>query len=63
MFAEDRLEGMLLICIPMMIVLLGCGASMVRPHVLLAVLDVLTAWTCVSIPLAVLFGHCALNDE
>jgi hypothetical protein len=63
MFAEDRLERLLLICIPMMIVLLGCGASMVRPHVLLEVLDVLTAWTCASVPLAVLFGHCALNDE
>jgi hypothetical protein len=63
MFAEDRLERLRLICIPMMIVLLGCGASMVRPHVLLEVLDVLTAWTCASVPLAVLFGHCALNDE
>ncbi|HTW70480.1 MAG TPA: hypothetical protein VME47_11370 [Acetobacteraceae bacterium] len=63
MFAEDRLERMLLICLPVMIVLLGCGASLVRPHLVMDVLDVITAWTGTSIPLAVLIGHCALNED
>lgn len=63
MIAADRLERMLLICIPVTIILLGCGASLMRPHLVRDVLDVLTAWTCTSIPLAVLVGHCALNEE
>jgi len=63
MFAEDRLERLLLVCIPATIVLLGCGASVVRPHFVMQVLYMLMAWICTSIPLAVLVGHCALNDE
>jgi hypothetical protein len=31
--------------------------------VLADLLTVLTAWTCFSIPLAVIIGHCALSEE
>ncbi len=61
--AEDRRERLLLSFLPSLIVLLGCGASLV-PHAALAqVLGFVTAWTCLSIPLAVLVGHCALSED
>ncbi|HUB16554.1 MAG TPA: hypothetical protein VMB34_31755 [Acetobacteraceae bacterium] len=61
--AEDRLERLLLFCIPAVIVLLGCGAGMLRPDAVIKVLDFLAAWTFASIPLAVLVGHCTMDRE
>lgn len=61
--AGDHLERLLLLFVPMLIVLLGCSASMLRLHLVFEVLDVLTAWTCASVPLAVLIGHCVLTDD
>ncbi len=60
---EDRLERVLLICLPVMIALLGCGAGMLPEHRVMLVLDFLTAWTFGSIPLAALVGHCAPGEE
>ena len=60
---EDRPERGLLICLPVMIVLVGCCASMLPEHAVMEVIDFLAAWTFGSIPLAVLVGHCALGEE
>ena len=62
-FAKDRLEAVILFGVPALIVLLGCAAGEPRFHVVVEVLDYLAAWTCTSIPLAVLIGHCALGSE
>jgi hypothetical protein len=57
--AEDHRERLVLFFIPTLIVILGCGVSLVPP----AALAFLTAWVCLSFPLAVLFGHCALSED
>jgi hypothetical protein len=61
--AEDRRERLILICVPALVVLLGCGASLLPPAALAEGLACLTVWTCLSIPLAVLVGHCALGED
>lgn len=60
---EERLERVILICTPMLVVLLGCGATLLSPAMLSEVLFYLTVWACLSIPLAVLVGHCVLSEE
>jgi hypothetical protein len=60
--AEDRRDR-LVFYIPALIVVLGCGVSLL-PHAALAdALIGLTAWTGLSIPLAMLIGHCALSED
>jgi len=61
--AEDRQDRLLLVGVPALVALLGCGISLLPPAALADLLDCLTAWTCVSIPLAVLVGHCALGED
>lgn len=40
------------------------AAAFVLPNGTLAlVLTVLTAWACVSVPVGVLVGHCALSED
>lgn len=61
--AEGRREALVLFCVPALIVLVGCGASLLPPAALAQVLICLAAWSCLSIPLAMLFGHCALGED
>ena len=61
--AMDRRERVILLCVPVLIVLTGCGASLLSPATLAQVLAGLTVWTCLSFPLAVLVGHCALGED
>jgi hypothetical protein len=61
--AEDRRERVILFCLPALILLLGCGASLLPPAILSQVLACLTVWTCLSLPLSVLVGHCALSED
>jgi hypothetical protein len=61
--AGDRQQRTILICVPALIVLLGCAASLLPPAALAEALAWVTAWTCLSFPLAVLVGHCALGED
>jgi hypothetical protein len=61
--AEDRRERLMLLFLPALILLLGCGASLVPQAALEETVVFLTAWISLSIPLAVLFGHCALSED
>jgi len=61
--ADDRRDRMISFCVPAMVVLTGCGASLLPPATLGQILEFLTVWTCLSIPLAVLVGHCALGED
>jgi hypothetical protein len=54
---------MISFCVPALIILTGCGASLLPPATLAQILTGLTAWTCLSLPLAVLVGHCALGED
>jgi hypothetical protein len=61
--ADDRRERVILFCVPALVLLLGCGASLLPPATLSQVLSCLTVWTCLSLPLSVLVGHCALSED
>lgn len=61
--AEDRRDRVISFCVPAIVVLTGCGASLMPPAMRSEVLEFLTIWTCLSIPLAVLVGHCALGED
>ena len=61
--ADDRLERVILFCVPTLIVLLGCGASLLPYAAIVEALACLILWSCLSVPLAVLVGHCALGEE
>lgn len=56
-------DAAILFCIPTLIVVLGCGASLLPAAAVDAALSILIAWTFLSIPLAVLIGHCVLSEE
>ncbi len=61
--AQERRERLILFCVPALVVLLGCGASLLSPATLAEGLACLTVWTSLSVPLAVLVGHCALGED
>ena len=61
--AEDRRERLILFCVPTLVAMLGCGASLLPAAALADMLHLATAWTCLSIPLAVFVGHCALGED
>ena len=60
--AQDRRDRLILLCVPTLIVVLGCGISLLPAVVVTEVVTFLTVWTIGSIPLAVLVGHCALSE-
>lgn len=61
--AEDHRERLVLFFLPTLIFVLGCGASLMPPAALAETLAFLTAWICLSVPLAVLVGHCSLSED
>jgi hypothetical protein len=61
--AEDDRESLTLALLPELILLLGCGASLMPPDALITTLTFLAGWILLSVPLAVLFGHCVLSEE
>ena len=56
-------ERLISISQPTLIVLLGCGLSVAQPMAVAQALAAVTVWTCVAVPVAVLFGHCALSED
>jgi hypothetical protein len=57
--ADHRRERGVLFAVPALIVLLGCGWRLVPFDVVVW----LIAWTFLSLPLAILIGHCALTED
>ena len=45
------------------IALTATAACLLPVDVLATILTVLTAWTCASLPIGVLVGHCALSED
>ena len=60
---EDTLSRMLLFGLPATIVAVGIGISMLPGSYAANVTDALATWACMSLPLGVLIGHCALGEE
>ncbi|HEY1931149.1 MAG TPA: hypothetical protein VGG99_03990 [Acetobacteraceae bacterium] len=60
--AELR-EKIITAFIPPLLALTLIGLDHVPPAMLVRMLTLLTAWACMALPLAVLFGHCALGEE
>lgn len=61
--ADDRRERLVSVCVPALIVLLGCGLSLLPPATLAHAVSCFVVWICLSFPLAVLVGHCALSED
>jgi hypothetical protein len=59
---DNHLSRSMLVLLPVAIVALGFGLSMVPSCIVLHWLKILTAWLTVSVPLAVVVGHCMLNE-
>ena len=60
--AEYR-EKIVVAMIPPLLVLTALGLDHLPPARLAHLLTFLTAWACMALPLAVLFGHCALGED
>lgn len=56
-------ERLITVSLPAAIVAVGCGLSVVQPAAVAQALTALTVWTCIALPVAVLFGHCALGED
>jgi ABC-type spermidine/putrescine transport system permease subunit II len=60
---DERLARLTFATVPITIVAVGCGLSLLPMGVVGGALGVLTAWLTVSIPVGVLVGHCVLSDS
>jgi hypothetical protein len=60
---EDNVSRMLLFGLPATIAVVGIALSLLPTHYAMDVIDALTTWACMSLPLGVLIGHCALGEE
>lgn len=58
----DRLVRIASAIVPA-IVIGTAGACLLPVDTLALILTVLTAWTCASVPIGVLVGHCALSED
>jgi hypothetical protein len=61
--AEDSRAKLITVFLPVVVVLLGCGVRLLLRETLAEALGFLAAWTVLSVPLAVLVGHCALSED
>lgn len=60
---EDRLVRLTLAAIPVAIVALGLGASLLPGDLVVQVACGLTVWLMLSLPIGVLVGHCILGED
>ena len=58
----ERLVRVAPAMLPGITVAIGC-ACLLPVNILALILTVLTAWTCASVPIGVLVGHCALSED
>lgn len=49
--------------LPPLVLLTALGLERLPTATLLHLLTFLTAWACTALPVAVLFGHCALGEK
>ena len=61
LFIEDRLIRSALTLVPVIIVALGIGVSLLPIDVIVQVLIALAAWLSLSLLIGIFFGHCVLD--
>jgi hypothetical protein len=59
---EDRLARLALALVPVVIVALGCGVSLLPRDLVVRAIGALTAWLTLSLLIGVVVGHCALGE-
>ena len=60
---DDGVSRMLLVGLPTTIVAVGIGVSLLPGSYAAGLIQALATWTCMSLPLGVLIGHCVLGEE
>lgn len=60
---DDRRDRLVPVCLLASMVLLGCVLSLLSRGEIIDLLGFLVVWACLSVPLAVLVGHCILGED
>jgi len=62
-WVEDRFTRMMLVLLPAMIVVAGCGISLLPRQWIVQAVSLLTTWLYLSILIGIAVGHCALGES
>ena len=62
-WVEDRLTRTMLMLLPAMIVVAGCGVSLLPRQLIVQAVSLLTTWLYLSILIGIAVGHCALGES
>jgi hypothetical protein len=61
-FLGDRRDPVKQLLLPLGIVAIGCGASLLPHHLIVEAAQLLAAWLTLSLPIGVVVGHCVLDE-
>jgi hypothetical protein len=61
-FPGNRRDAITPLLLPIGIVAVGCGASLLPHGLIVEAAQVLAAWLTLSLPIGVLVGHCILDE-
>jgi hypothetical protein len=62
-WVEDRFTRTMLVLLPAMIVVAGCGVSLLPRQLIVHAVSLLTIWLYLSILTGIAVGHCALGES
>jgi hypothetical protein len=62
-WVEDRFARTMLVLLPAMIVIAGCGVSLLPRQLIVQAVSLLTSWLYLSILIGIAVGHCALGEN
>ena len=62
-WVEDRFTRTMLMLLPAMIVVAGCGVSLLPRQLIVQAVSLLTTWLYLSILIGIAVGHCALSES
>jgi hypothetical protein len=62
-WVEDRFARTMLVLLPAMIVIAGCGVSLLPRQLIVQAVSLLASWLYLSILIGIAVGHCALGES
>ena len=62
-WVADRFTRTMLMLLPAMIVVAGCGVSLLPRQLIVQAVSLLTTWLYLSILIGIAVGHCALSES
>jgi hypothetical protein len=62
-WVENRFARIAVMLLPAMIVVVGCGVSLLPHEFIRHAVEVLTAWLYLSVPVGIAVGNCALSEN